>query len=169
MNDEARRALEMAARAERRFRDEMWAGLREDPGPAWHRYAETFARVRAVELHLRLIEADLARLTASDPWTVELRRGFRRCRDDLRGLYEAGRFTLQGMELELDWAREHAGVDPVARAELRAGMEYACTLADEGARFVAGYVGGLEARMRALDEEAEARREALREIDEALD
>lgn len=169
------RALELVARAEQRFRDEMWAALSDEPGTAWARYESTYARTRAVEHHLELVEADLLLLGREleqrprDPLLLELRAGFLRCRDDLRGLREAGRFTLEGLGMEIDWARRAAGVDPRARAELRQGMEWACTLADEGARFVAEHLDVLEQRMAALDAEAAERRAALREVEEALE
>lgn len=168
------RALEMVARAERRFRDEMWAALSEDPGSPWSRYASTFGRVRAIEHHLELVQADLELLAdelaedPENPLLIEVRRGFRRSRDDLRSVRAAGRFTLDGMELEMDWARKAGGVDPEARASLREGMELACTLADESARFVTEHVNSLEDRMRRLDVEARERRDALREVEDAL-
>ncbi len=167
-------ALEMVARAERRFRDEMWAALAEEPGTTWSRYERTFARVRAIEHHLDLVEADLELLTEEfavspdDSLLRELRAGFLRCRDDLRGLREAGRFALDGYGVEMDWTRKAAGIDPKARAELRQGMEWACTLADESARFVSEHIDKLDLRMRELDEEAAERRAALREVEDLL-
>ncbi len=123
----------------------------------------------------RRYQSTIERLQGLLELNRELRRVMRELHGSLSRLHHAGTHTLQGMSRHMATLRVAASARDLAEEtattfeDLKRSVARACHLADENASSLSEHVDGLEQRMRILDAEAAARREAEHEVEVALD
>lgn len=89
-------------------------------------------------------------------------------------VHSQGSQVLHDLSAHATHLRSTAGAHDMARGstraldDLRLVMGQAVDLADQSSEWVASHMDGLERRMRALDHEAEARQQAIQEVEDAL-